>query len=239
MNIGNAGRLHTSGELSAVVIRGLQPHGYYTGPAGRWLGLDLLPTKEMRWAHILRSVWLELLLRARLSVKGLWRGLTRAEGIFGVGRLHVTYRNGLTGELTHLGLVSTRVITDAGVTFLRDDFNNSATDITLMNFHGCGTGVTAEAASQTALVTESTTALNPDNTRATGTRSTPAGNQFRTVGTLTFDADAAVTEHAILSQSATGGGTMWDRSVFAAINVIGANADSIQFTYTLTLSSGG
>jgi hypothetical protein len=41
------------------------------------------------------------------------------------------------------------------------------------------------------------------------------------------------------SQSATGGGTLWDRSKFAAINVVGASGDSIQFTYTATLSSGG
>jgi hypothetical protein len=135
------------------------------------------------------------------------------------------------------GLVSTRLITDAGVTFMRDDFNNNAQDITNFNFHGCGTGVTAEAQGDTALVTESTTALNPDNTRATGTRSTPAGNQFRSVGTATFDATAAITEHGIFSQSATGGGTLWDRSVFSAINV--ASGDSIQFTYTLTLTAGG
>jgi hypothetical protein len=32
-------------------------------------------------------------------------------------------------------------------------------------------------------------------------------------------------------------GTLLDRSVFTAINVV--SADSIQFTYSLTLSSGG
>jgi hypothetical protein len=135
------------------------------------------------------------------------------------------------GLLTHL------VITDAGVTYMRDDFNNNAQDVTLFNFHGCGTGNTAEAAGDTALVTESASALNPDNTRATGTRSTPASNQFRSVGTLTFDASAAVVEHGFFSQAATGGGTLWDRSVFSAINA--ASGDSIQFTYTLTLTSGG
>lgn len=238
-NLSTHGHLGPRGELHAVVRRGLPPHGYYAGaPAGRWFGLDMLPVRQMAWRHVLRSLWLELCLRARLPLKGLLRGF-KGEGILGVGRLHATHRNGLTGELTHLGLVSTKVITDAGVTFLRDDFNNNAQDITTMNFHGCGTGVGAEAVGNTALGTESTTALNPDSTRATGTRSTPASNQFRSVGTLTFDADAAITEHGIFSQSATGGGTLWDRSVFAAINVVGANADSIQFTYTLTLSSGG
>jgi hypothetical protein len=141
------------------------------------------------------------------------------------------------GTWVDYGVLSRRVITTAGVTFLRDDFNNNAQDITTMNFHGCGTGGTAEAVGDTALVTESTTVLNPDSTRATGTRSTPAANQFQTVGTLTFDGIAAVTEHGIFSQAATGGGTLWDRSLFAAINV--ASGDSIQFTYVLTLTAGG
>lgn len=135
------------------------------------------------------------------------------------------------------GVVSRRVITDAGVAFLVDDWDNNGQDLTTLNFHGCGTGVAAEAVGDTALGTESTTALNPDNTRATGTRSQPAANQYRSVGTLTFDASAAITEHGLFSQSATGGGTLWDRSTFSAINVV--NLDSIQFTYTVSLTSGG
>ena len=186
--------------------------------------------------HRLRTAWLELTLRFRVSIVGLWRGLTRSLGVFGVGRLYATVRRA-NGTFEHLGLLSTKLITDAGVAFLVDDWDNNVTDLTTMNFHGCGTGVVAEAVGDTALGTESTTALNPDNTRATGTRSQPAANQYRSVGTLTFDATAAVTEHGILSQSATGGGTLWDRSVFSAINV--ANGDSIQFTYTCTVSSGG
>jgi hypothetical protein len=141
------------------------------------------------------------------------------------------------GMRIHYDALSYRVITDTGVAFLVDDWDNSVTDFTTMNFHGCGTGVAAENATDTALGTESTTALNPDSTRATGTRSQPTANQYRSVGTLTFDAGAAVTEHGLLSQSATGGGTLWDRSVFSAINVV--SADSIQFTYTCTVSSGG
>ena len=141
------------------------------------------------------------------------------------------------GRRVSYGVVSYRLITDAGVAFLVDDWDNNGQDLTTMNFHGCGTGATAEAVGDTALVTESTTALNPDSTRATGTRSQPAANQYRTVGTLTFDNTAAVTEHGIFSQAATGGGSLWDRSVFSAINVV--SADSIQFTYTCTVSSGG
>lgn len=141
------------------------------------------------------------------------------------------------GRIIDYGVVSYRVVTDVGVAFLVDDWDANGQDISTMNFHGVGTGTTAEAVGDTALVTESTTALNPDSTRATGTRSQPAANQYRTVGTLTFDASAAITEHGILSQAATGGGSLWDRSVFSAVNL--ASGDSLQSTYTCTVNSGG
>lgn len=135
------------------------------------------------------------------------------------------------------GVVSRKVVTDTGVAFIVDAFQNT-TEIENLKFHALGTGTTAEAASQTALVTELTTAYNPDNTRATGSLTEGASaNIFRTVGTNTVDATAAVTEHAIMSQAATGGGTMLDRSVFTAVNL--ASGDSLQSTYDLTLTSGG
>lgn len=141
------------------------------------------------------------------------------------------------GSWEDYGVVARRLVTDAFVAFVVDDWDGGANDISLFNYHGCGTGVTAEAANQTALVTESTTALNPDSTRATGTKSQPSANVMQTVGTATFDASAAITEHAVFTQAATGGGTMMDRSLFTAVNVV--SGDSIQFTYQLTLNSGG
>ena len=135
------------------------------------------------------------------------------------------------------GVLSYQVITDTGVAFVVDDWDDSTKDITNLHFHGIGTGTNAEAVGDTALQTESTTALNPDNTRATGTESQPSANILRTVGTLTADASIACTEHGIFDQSATGGGTLWDRSVFSVINL--ASGDSIQTTYSLTISSGG
>ncbi len=192
--------------------------------------------REIPLRYRLRTHWLELCLRLRVALLGLWRGLTSALGVFGVGRLYATVLR-RDGTIEHLGLLGTRLVTDAGVAYLVDDWDNSATVMANMNYHGCGTGVGAEAVGDTALGTECTTVLNPDNTRATGTRSQPTANQYRSVGTVTFDGAAAVTEHGILSQAATGGGVLWDRSVFSAINV--ASGDSIQFTYTCTLSSGG
>ncbi|HYB96213.1 MAG TPA: hypothetical protein VEC39_14675, partial [Vicinamibacterales bacterium] len=72
---------------------------------------------------------------------------------------------------------------------------------------------------------------------ATGTTTEGAtGNIFRSVGTVTFDGSGAITEHGLMSQAATGGGVLWDRSVFSPINVV--NGDSIQFTYDVTFTAG-
>lgn len=137
------------------------------------------------------------------------------------------------GSVQNLGLLSTRVVTDAGVTFMRDDFNGATKDITNLNFHDSGTNNTAEAVGDTDLGTPA-----GPSTRATGTQSAPAANQYRTVGTITYAGTLAIVEHGIFNQAARGAGTtLWDRSVFSVINVV--SGDAIQFTYTLTINSGG
>lgn len=141
------------------------------------------------------------------------------------------------GSRTDLGCIGKRVVTTAGVNFLRDDFAGAAggADISTFKYHGCGTGSVAEAIGDTALGAECTTVLNPDSTRAVGTQVNSTAKTYTTVGTLTFDGSAAVTEHGIFSAASSG--TLWDRTVFAAINV--GNGDSIQFTYNLAISDGG
>jgi hypothetical protein len=153
-----------------------------------------------------------------------------------VGRLSLRLRTA-AGEWIDYGVVSYRMVTTAGVTALATDFKDGTAEVTNFKYHGCGTGVGAEATGDTTLGTESTTVLNPDSTRATGVNTNPSANVYQSVGTLTFDGSAAVTEHGILSQAATGGGTLWDRSVFAAVNV--SSGDSIQFTYQGTFPAGG
>lgn len=134
------------------------------------------------------------------------------------------------GRMIDLGLLGCRVVTSAGVAFLVDDWTNDATDITTMNFHDSGTGTTAENAADTALVTQA-----GPTTRATGTKSQPSANVQRSVGTISYTSTLAITEHGLFNQAAQGG-TLWDRTVFSAINVV--NGDSIQFTYDCTLTAG-
>lgn len=133
------------------------------------------------------------------------------------------------GRWYDYGVVSRKVITDAGVAFIVDDWDTSATDITNFNSHGYGTGTASEAVGDIALGAEQETP------RGAGTKSQPAANQLRSVQTHTFAATFAITEHGIFSAATAG--TLWDRSVFSAINVV--SGDAIQATYTATLSSGG
>lgn len=206
-----------AGELAPVF---LSKQGFY---------VDGIPANAPLAVKV-RSFAMEFLLRLRLGFKGAYRGFLKAEGIFGQGRLYASFIS-KDGDIRHYGLVSTRVVTTAGVNYMRDDFNNATggADITNFNFHDSGTGTGAEAVSDTALGT----AAGPS--RVTGTQSSPASKQYRTVGTITYSSTQAITEHGIFSASSSG--TLWDRSVFGAINV--NNGDSIQFTYTLTINDGG
>lgn len=134
-----------------------------------------------------------------------------------------------------LGLLCTKVVTTAGVNFIVDAFQN-ITEVELMKFHGIGTGSTAPAIGDTALVTELTTQYNPDSTRATGSTTEGASNVYVSVGTNTVDATAAIQEHGIFSQAATGGGTLLDRFTFTTVNL--ASGDSLQTTFNLTFTAG-
>lgn len=176
------------------------------------------------------------------NLPNLWRGLwkvmvARAFKLSNVyGSVFITILKG-DGRRIFLGLASLRVVTTAGVTYIAADMAGGASDINAFKYHGIGTGTNAEAIGDTALQTELTTQYNPDSTRATGNQSS-SGGVYTTVGTVAPDSGGtlAITEHGIFS--AASAGTLLDRSVFSAYNVV-AGTDSIQITYNLTFSSGG
>lgn len=143
------------------------------------------------------------------------------------------------GLVTPYGTLSTRVVTTAGVNFIVDAFQNLV-ELENLKYHGFGTGTNAEASANTALQTEETTQYATDNTRPTGTTTEGASaNIYRTVATYSPDSGGtrAITEHGVFDQAANSGGTLLDRSVFAAVNLVAA-ADSLQVTYELTLTAG-
>jgi hypothetical protein len=134
------------------------------------------------------------------------------------------------------------VVTNTGVNFIVGALCGTAT-MSNLHFHALGTGGgTGELATQTALVTELTTEYT-GNARASGTQvdNTATPHTFTTVATNTLDSGTpSVNEHGIMDQSATGGGTMLDRSAgFGPYSLNGANGDGLQTTYTFSPAAGG
>lgn len=184
------------------------------------------------------------------NIPHLWRGAWRfllakwlhLEVLTGASAVGVLWMKKIKADGTELdyGLASLRVVTTAGVNKIVALLNTTDA-VTGVNFkyHGYGTGVTAEASTDTALVTELTTQYNPDNTRPTGTQTIGASaNIYRTVATLTPDSGSPVLrEHGVFS--ATTAGTLLDRTLFAAVTLDTTVGDSLQTTYELTLAAGG
>lgn len=172
-------------------------------------------------------------------VTQLAKAFTKVTGVCTITSALSLRKRFADGHWVDYGIVSYRLVTDAGVAFLVDDWDlNTASgtnDITTLKYHALGTGTNSENVSDTALQTECTTSLNPDSTRGVGTQTQPAANQIRSTATLTFDGSAAVTEHGLFSATSTG--TLWDRSVFSVVTM--ANGDSLQSQYTCTINSGG
>lgn len=162
---------------------------------------------------------------------GLWRfamadllGLPRLEG-----RLYIRLFQA-NGGMVDYGLVSTRVITTAFVNFMVDQLQTETSEWGDFKYHDSGVGTTGAAVGDTDIET------TDGESRATGTQTEGAtANIYRSVGTISYTTTKAITEHGLFSQSS--GTTLMDRHVFSAINVV--NGDSIQFTYELTVSSGG
>lgn len=168
-----------------------------------------------------------------------------AETLFDIGelvRVTSSFKNVagafIDPSIVQLGIASMRVVTTTGAGFIVDAFQNLV-ELEIMKYHGFGTGATAEAIGDTALVTELTTQYATDNTRPTGSQTETTSVIYRTVATLSPDADVAITEHGIFSQAANSGGVLLDRSKFSAVNLVAASGDNLQVTYDLTISAGG
>lgn len=192
----------------------------------------------MNWAKVFyqarnwRAHWRAFYLGAYIVVEGaLARWLGGVDRVTLWGELHAKIIRG-DGTVLDLGCLGRRVVTTAGVNYMRDDFNAGAgsADISLFKYHDSGIGTNAEAVGDTTLQTPT------GDARVTGTQVGSVAKTYSSVATIAYAADKAVTEHGIFSASSSG--TLWDRTKFAAINVVGG-ADSITFTYTLTINDGG
>jgi hypothetical protein len=248
------GLLAPSGRLGLKVIRGdgsierplMEPA---VPPSPAPILESCVPARELSIEEIIRfglpqaGLPQEVNQWRRRNAPNLWRGARRVLLARALGLPHFYGQLSLVlsradGEVLDLGLASLRVVTTTGVGFIVDAFQNLV-ELENMKFHGLGTGTNAEASSDTALQTELTTEYNPDNTRATGTLTEgAAANVFRTVATNTIDSGTPnVTEHGVLSQAATGGGVLLDRSKFTAMGMAGGDGLQTQYDFTAVAGS--
>lgn len=133
------------------------------------------------------------------------------------------------GTRIDYGVVGYRVVTTAFVNFVVDQLQTETSVFGDFKFHDSGVGSTAENVANTAMET------TDGETRVTGTQTETSANIYQSVGTISYTTTKAITEHGLFNDVSAG--TLMDRTVFSAINVV--NGDSISFTYSLTISSGG
>lgn len=145
-----------------------------------------------------------------------------------VGELSIT-KIDKTGKRTDYGTVGYRVVTDAFVQFLVDQLQTESSLIGDFKYHDSGEGNTAEAAGDTGIET------TDGESRATGSQTEGASaNIYKSVGTISYTSTKAIVEHGLFNDSTSG--TLMDRTVFSAVNVV--SGDSIEFTYQITFASG-
>ncbi len=133
------------------------------------------------------------------------------------------------GSRINYGVVGYRVVTTAFVNFVVDQLQTETSVFGDFKFHDSGVGVTAEAIGNTAMET------TDGEARVTGTQTETSANIYQSVGTLTYTTTKAITEHGLFNDLTAG--TLMDRTVFSAINVV--NTDQVTYTYSLTVSAGG
>lgn len=144
-----------------------------------------------------------------------------------LGRLDAVVKRS-DGSVVDYGCLGYRVVTTAFVSFLVDQLQTETSVFGDFKYHDSGVGTTAENIADTAMET------TDGESRVAGTQTESAANAYRSVGTIAYTTSKAITEHGLFNDATVG--TLMDRTVFSAINVV--NGDSIQFTYTLTCTAG-
>ena len=132
------------------------------------------------------------------------------------------------GSMINYGVLGYRQVTTAFVEFVVDELITETSEFGDFKFHDSGEGSTGENASDTDIET------TDGESRVAGTQVEDDGDDYQSVGTITYTSTKAIVEHGLFS--IVTGGTMMDRTVFSVINVV--NTDSIQFTYTINVPAG-
>lgn len=138
---------------------------------------------------------------------------------------------GITGSyVDELRLAN--LVTNAGLAGIASRINGDGSEA-VFNYIAIGTGTTAAAAGDTTLGTEITTGGGARAAATVSRTTTTATNDTaRFVKTFTFTASFAVTEAGVLNAASSG--TLLNRQVFSAVNVV--SSDTLQVTVDLALA---
>lgn len=141
---------------------------------------------------------------------------------------HAHVRDPWTGAMgwwENLGRVSQGKVTIAFRDFEVDQLQSSSSLYSSFKYHETGLSATAEANTDTALIT--TTAI----ARVAGTQTEVTADVYRSVATVTADTTETWQEHGIFN--AVTGPSLMDRSLLSPTAAV-VNLDTVQFTYSLT-----
>ena len=144
-------------------------------------------------------------------------------------RTELLVRHIRDGKVIAIRRVLDKCVTTAFVNYLVDALQAGGGAINQFKYHDSGTGVVAES------ITDTTLGTPTGEARDTGTQAENAANIYESVATHTYAGTFAITEHGLFNQSS--GGTLMDRTVFAAVNVVAT--DKIEFTFRITFTAGG
>jgi len=181
------------------------------------------PSLAWRISNVLRWAYIKGWLAVHIGVP-----IARALGLMtAYGKLEATVIRA-DGKRINYGVLGYRVVTTAFVGYVTDQLQTETSTFGDFKYHDSGVGTTAENVTDTGIET------TDGESRATGTQTESAANAYRSVGTISYTTTKAITEHGLFNDSSAG--TLMDRTVFSAVNVV--NGDSIAFTYTLTLTAG-
>ena len=145
-----------------------------------------------------------------------------------VRQFHASPEIGVVGWWEDIGRVSRGKVTTA---FRDFESLNLVTDSAAygdFKYHEVGLSNTAEANTQTALVTPTGIA------RVSGNQSNPSAFTYQTVAVVVADTTETWQEHSI--SNAASGGVMLDRSLISPVVAV-QPGDSVEFTYILTKSA--
>ena len=177
---------------------------------------------KYRLINTLRLSWLRGYLAMQLAKLISVAGVLAAYSQLTAVKIH------RDGHREYLGVLGRRVVTTAFVDFVVDQLQTETAVFGDFKYHDSGVGITGELIGDTGIET------TDGESRATGTQTESAANAYRSVATISYTTTKAITEHGLFNDVTAG--TLMDRTVFAALNVV--NGDAIQFTYTLTLTAG-